>query len=240
MSPWLTAVGCAVVCGALGMVVPRLIARVPEPDPPAEPYPGEPPKAPYVEIAARPRLLLGSVVASFLAGGVVGWGVGWESALVGLVLLVPAGVALAVIDWHTRLLPSRIVLPATLAVVLLALLGWAVSGSAADLVRGLVGLVAVRSFYWLLWRVHATGMGFGDVRLSALTGFVLGHLGWGELLVGTYAPFLIFGLPGLALAVLRRDRALLRKAFPFGPSMLVGALVGVVLGEQVLAGLVAR
>jgi leader peptidase (prepilin peptidase)/N-methyltransferase len=160
--------------------------------------------------------------------------------LVGLVALVPVGVALAVIDWHTRLLPSRIVLPATAAAVLLGCLGWAVTGDRDDLVRGLLGLLAVRSFYWLLWRVNATGMGFGDVRLAGLMGFVLGHLGWGELLLGTYAPFLIFGLPGLLLAVLRRDRALLRKAYPFGPSMLVGAVVGIALGEQLLAGLVAR
>ena len=47
-------------------------------------------------------------------------------------------------------------------------------------------------------------------------------------MVGTYASFLLFGLPGLVVALARRDRSLLRTAYPFGPSMLVGAVVGVV------------
>ena len=54
-----------------------------------------------------------------------------------------------------------------------------------------------RSVYWLLWFLHSAGMGFGDVRLAALLGFSLGHVGWPELGVGMYAGFLVFGvLPG--------------------------------------------
>jgi leader peptidase (prepilin peptidase)/N-methyltransferase len=238
--PWSAALVCGLLCAVLGALVPVLVGRLPEPDPPLEPYPGEPPKEPYAAIAARRGLRPGSVLASAVAGAVIGRAVGWDPVLVGLVPLVPVGVALAVIDWRTRLLPSRIVLPTTALAVLLGCLGWAVARDPDDLVRGLVGLLAVRSFYWLLWRVNATGMGFGDVRLAGLTGFVLGHLGWGELLLGTYAPFLVFGLPGLLLALARRDRALLKKAFPFGPSMLVGALIGIAVGEQLLASLVAR
>lgn len=239
MSALAAALVCAATAGVLGAAVPALVRRLPEPAPDPDPVPGEPPKEHYVDLAARPRLRPTCVLVSTVVGALVGGAVGWDPALVALVPLVPLGVALAVVDWRTRLLPSRIVLPATAAVVLLGVAGWAVTGEDADLTRATVGLVAVRSFYWLLWRVHATGMGFGDVRLAALLGFVLGHLGWGPLLVGTYAPFLVFGLPGLALAVLRRDRGLLRTAYPFGPAMLVGALVGVVAGEQILAGLVS-
>lgn len=229
----------AATAGLLGAAVPALVRRLPEPHPDPDPVPGEPPKEPYADLAARPRLLPACAAVSAAAGALVGSALGWDPALVGLVPLLPVGVALAFVDWRTRLLPSRIVLPATAAVVVLGLLGWAVTGDHADLVRATAGLLAVRSCYWLLWRVHATGMGFGDVRLAALLGFVLGHLGWGPLLVGTYAPFLIFGLPGLLLAVVRRDRSLLRTAYPFGPAMLAGALVGVVAGERILAGLVS-
>ena len=120
------------------------------------------------------------------------------------------------VDFRTRLLPTRMVLPATAAAILLGLVGWAVTADPDDLVRAAVGLVAVRSFFWVLWWFHSAGMGFGDVRLAALLGFALGYLGVGELVVGAYAGFLVFGLPGLLLAVVRRDRALLRSAFPFG------------------------
>ena len=110
-----------------------------------------------------------------------------------------------------------------------ALMGANGSGK-STLVRALVGLVAARSIYWVLWFVHSAGMGFGDVRLAALLGLVLGRAGWAELVVGTYAPFLLFAVPGLLLALVRRDRSLLRAAYPFGPFMVLGALVGLVAG----------
>jgi leader peptidase (prepilin peptidase)/N-methyltransferase len=175
-----------------------------------------------------------------VAGGLIGAAVGPDWWLLVVVPLVPVCVALSLIDWHTKLLPTRIVLPATAYALVAALVGGAVTQQPDDLVRGLVGLLVVRSVFWLLWRIHSAGMGFGDVRLAALLGLVLGHLGWAELVVGTYTGFLVFGLPGLLLAVVRRDRSLLRSAFPFGPFMVVGALVGILAGPWILSSLVVR
>ena len=222
------------LCGAAGFLVPLLVARTPEPEPVA----GDAPKTPYAQIAARPGLRTRAVLASLIAGGVVGLVVGWDWSLLLLVPLVPVGVALAVIDWHTHLLPSRIVLPALGAAVVLAGVVWLADRDTDAVIRALVGLVGVRSLFWLLWFVRASGMGFGDVRLSALIGLVLGHLGWAELVVGVYGGFLVFGVPGLLLAVVRRDRQLLRTPFPFGPFMLLGALAGIALGPEVWGRLV--
>ena len=80
-------------------------------------------------------------------------------------------------------------------------------------------------------------MGFGDVRLSALLGFVLGYLGWAELLIGVYAAFLEFTLPGLVLAVVLRDRARLKAKVPFGPFLLLGALTGIAFGPWISSSL---
>jgi len=228
------------VCGAVaGWFVPALIRRVPEPAPDQAPekVPAEDPKEPYADIAALPGLAWKSAVASAACAALVGAAVGREWALVILVPLVPLSVALAVIDWRTRLLPTRLVLPATGVAILLGLIGWAVTREPDDLVRAVIALVAVRSFFWVLWWFHSAGMGFGDVRLAALLGFALGHLGWGEVVVGVYSGFLIFALPGVLLAIVRRDRGLLKSAFPFGPFMLVGALIGVVVGAVVWSSL---
>ena len=239
----------AAVCGAAGgWFVPALIGRLPEPAPdpepekepekePQEPKKPEEPKEPYADIAAIRGLAWKSALASTVCAALVGAAVGWQWALVILVPLVPLSVALAVVDWRTRLLPTRLVLPATGVAILLGLIGWAVTRDADDLVRALIALVAVRSFFWVLWWFHSAGMGFGDVRLAALLGFALGQLGWGEVVVGAYSGFLIFGLPGLLLAIVRRDRALLKSAFPFGPFMLVGALIGVLVGSAVWSSL---
>ena len=70
---------------------------------------------------------------------------------------------------------------------------------------------------------------------TAPLGLVLGWLGWGALAIGLWVGFLAFALPALAVIVVRRDRTLMKKSFPFGPFMVVGALVGLVWGTA-LAG----
>jgi leader peptidase (prepilin peptidase)/N-methyltransferase len=145
------------VCGAVGgWFVPAMIGRLPEPAPKPDPEP-EPqpqpqpdakpaaePKEPYAEIAALPGLAWKSVLVSAVCAAVVGAAVGPQWALVILVPLVPLAVALAVIDWRTRLLPTRLVLPATGVAILLGLVGWAVTGDADDLARAAIALVVVR------------------------------------------------------------------------------------------------
>jgi leader peptidase (prepilin peptidase)/N-methyltransferase len=220
----LGAVVAALLSGVLGLLVPKLIASLPEPAEPADDKPL------YAHLAARPRLAAVAALVSLIAGALVGAATGWDWSLVWLVPLVPVAVALSYIDWHTRLLPTRVVLPATLA----AVVGTVVVGLATDerdaLVRALVAMVGVRTFFWVLWFVRSAGMGFGDVRLAALVGLVLGWVGWGPVAIGVWVGFVAFSVPGLLLAVVRRDRSLLKQAFPFGPFMVVGALVGLVWG----------
>lgn len=227
---------CALAAGVGALGVPRMIRLLPPPrgDADREPAPT------YAEVGARPGLGWHCSLAAALVAGLVALAVGPDWWLVVLVPLVPVCVALSVVDWHTRLLPSRIVLPATAYAVLAAVVGWFVSGDTDTLVRAGIGLVAARSVFWVLWFIHSAGMGFGDVRLAALLGVALGHLGWPELVVGMYAGFLVFGLPGLLLALVRRDRSLLRAAFPFGPFMVLGALAGILGGPWLAAWLAGR
>jgi leader peptidase (prepilin peptidase)/N-methyltransferase len=229
--------GCALAAGLAGLLVPWLVRRLPEPEQ-DESVEGEAAKPLYVDLAGRPGLAWRSGVASAGAAAVVAASVGDDWWLVVLVPLVPVCVALAFIDWHTRLLPAVVVLPATAYAVLAGLAGWPVTGDPADLVRAALGLLIARSVYWLLWFLHSAGMGFGDVRLAALLGFALGHVGWPEFGVGMYAGFLVFGVPGLLLAVVKWDRSLLKTAFPFGPFMIAGALLGLVVGPVVTGYLV--
>ncbi|HYH33593.1 MAG TPA: A24 family peptidase [Nocardioides sp.] len=230
------ALASALAAGLAGLVVAPLIRVLPEPERAED----SDPKVPYREVGSRPGLWWRAVLAGAAAGGLVGAAVGRDWWLAVLLPLVPVCVALAVVDWHTKLLPSRLVLPATAYALAAALVGWLVTGDGDDLVRALIGLVVARSVFWVLWWIHSAGMGFGDVRLAALLGVALGHLGWAELVVGLYAGFLVFGLPGLLLALVRRDRTLLRTAFPFGPFMLAGALLGIACGPLLAGYLVGR
>ncbi len=239
----LAAFVAGLLAGLGGLLVPALITRVPEPaaKEPKEPAEGaepaepEEPKALYADIGARAGLGWRSALVSALCGGLLGAATGLDWPLVWLVPLTPVAVALSVIDWHTRLLPRIIVLPTTLAAIALVTAVGLATGERDALVRALLGMVAVRSFFWLLWFIRSAGMGFGDVRLAAIVGLVLGWEGWGALAIGVWVGFICFALPGLALAIVRRDRSLMRKPFPYGPFMVAGALVGLVWGTA-LAG----
>ena len=65
----------------------------------------EPPKTLYADIAARPGLAWRSALIAAAAGALLGAATGLDWALLWLVPLTPVAVALATIDWHTRLLP---------------------------------------------------------------------------------------------------------------------------------------
>jgi leader peptidase (prepilin peptidase)/N-methyltransferase len=221
------------LCFALGLLVPALIGRIPEPDP--GPEPDAEPKEPYAAIADLPGLATKAALASAWAGAVVGYEVGLDWPLLFLLPLVSICVALAVVDWRTRLLPTKVIAPTYLLTVVLVLVCFAVTGDTDDLARAGLGWLVWGGSFFVLWFVHPRGLGYGDVRLAGVLGIALGYLGWGELLVGLYAGFLLGGVGGGLLALLR---VVERRAFPFGPFMLVGALAGVTVGDPVLRSLV--
>lgn len=225
----------AVVAALGGALTPRLVAAIPEPDELPEPITDdEPPKEPYADIAARPGLAWRAAVASGLLAGAFGLALGWAWPLLFLVPLVPVSVALSVVDWRTRLLPTWVIKPTYVGVIALVLVCWAVTRDTDDLVRAGWGWLVAGGLFVLLWFVHPRGMGFGDVRLSGILGIALGYLGWGPLLVGVYTGFLLGGVGGGLLSLLRIVE---RKGFPFGPFMLVGAWIGVLVGESLWASL---
>ncbi len=230
-----TAAACAVAAAVLGGLAPSLVARLPEPQPdPDRPAPAKPKEA-YAAIAARPGFRVRTAIWSAVFAALFGAVLGWDWALVYLVPLTPLAVVLSVVDWRTKLLPTRLLVPAYLFLLPVLVLLGLVTRDWRALWLALAAGVAVRGFYWLFWRFTRSGMGFGDVRLAGLIGLALGFLGWGELLVGVYAGFLLGGIGGTLLTLLR---IVDRRAYPFGPFMLLGALVGVMAGGWV-AGLYA-
>lgn len=232
----------AVVGALLALATPRVVAALPEPAP-HEPDEQElddaraadPPKEPWVVLAGLPGLGPKLAVAAAVVGGLVGARVGLSWPLLTWVVVVPVGVALAVIDWRTRLLPTRIIWPAYGVALVAVGVAAAATLDPMVLVGPLLGSLAGFAVYYLLWFISPRSLGFGDVRLSALLGLALAQLGPGELAIGLYAGFLVGGVAGVAM---RLTGGLARKQhLPFGPFMLLGALVGVLWGEPLWASI---
>ncbi|MCW2833869.1 MAG: peptidase prepilin type [Nocardioides sp.] len=235
----LGAIVASCLCGVLGLLVPRLIAAVPEPEPDLEsesesddlePEPAQDvaDKQLYVDIAAGPRLAPGSAAASAIVGVLIGAVVGLDWSLLFLVPLVPVGVALALIDWRTRLLPTWIIKRTYITLIPLVVIAALASGEPRLLLqRAAIGWAVLGGYYFLSWLVYPRGMGYGDVRLSGILGIALGYLGFGEIVIGAMSGLLLGAVGGVLLSVLK---VVDRKHNPFGPWMLVGGVVGIVLG----------
>lgn len=215
------AIVAAVLSGTLALLVPRLIASVPEPAEPADD------KEPYADIAGRAGLWWRSALVCTVIGALIGGAIGLEWPLLFLVPLVPVGAALALIDWRTRLLPTRIIAPTYAVLVPLVVIAALASGEPKLLIRAAIGWAVMGGLYVLLWIIHPAGMGYGDVRLSGILGIVLGYLGVGQLALGAWSAFLLGGLGGVVLVALK---VIDRKHNPFGPWMLIGAVLGIVAG----------
>ena len=151
--------------------------------------------------------------------------------LVAFAYFAAVGIALALIDLDTRRLPDVIVLPSYLVGGLLLTLACLLGASWEKLAHAGIGALILWVFYALIRLVRPDGMGGGDVKLAGLVGGYLGWIGWGALAVGAFAAFLLGGIFGLGLLLVRRSGR--RTTLPFGPWILAGSWVGICVGQPI-------
>jgi leader peptidase (prepilin peptidase)/N-methyltransferase len=180
-------------------------------------------------IARRyPLVEAGTGVAFVAVTAVVG--VSW--VLPAALYLTAIAVALALIDLDVHRLPDAIVLPSyPVLAALLALASWN-PGGASDwgaLLRAGIGGAGLLAFYLAAALVYPAGMGRGDVKLAGVLGMVLAWFGWGPLAVGAFAAFLLGAL--FSVGLMAAGRAGRKSGIPFGPWMLLGAFLGIAVGE---------
>ena len=178
---------------------------------------------------ARPSLVqvVGTtlLLTGLLAGAVVLTGL--RPATVALAWAAGAGIVLGSVDLAVHRLPDRVTFPAYGVCAAALTADAAVLGSWAALARALVAAVVAFAVAALLAALAPAGLGFGDVKLLALLGLVLGWTGWGVLLAGVFLGLLTGAAVSLVLLVIRRVGW--RTAVPFGPPLLTGAVLALSL-----------
>lgn len=225
-----------------GLAVPRLIAWCPEPEHnPAENPEEFPDHVAFAVLAKRPRLGMGCAAAGAAVGASLGLSIGWAWALPWLLALVAPCIALAVIDYVTWYLPKRLVLPSYAAVAVLEVVATVALGKPLLLALAAGGMVVLGGYYGLMWIISPRIMAFGDVRLGGLIGLALGPLGAATVLLSVVAAAVLSVVAYVPMKLrgnaIRRDgvKGPLKDNVPYGPFLLLGALVAVVVG-RVLAG----
>src|SRR3954454_23481076 len=157
---------------------------------------------PAAAVAAIALVRLGANAHGFLAAGVLA------------VLVV-----LAAIDLRSRLLPNRIVIPATGAVLVFQL----AFGTGAA-VECLVACIGAGMLLMVPGLLQPGAVGMGDVKLAGLLGATLGAQVLGALFIG-----FLLSAPGAAYILLRHGRRGRHRSLPMGPFLALGAAV-VLLG----------
>jgi leader peptidase (prepilin peptidase)/N-methyltransferase len=218
----------AVVAAAAGFVmggpINAVISRVPRKEPVR-------PAVTFGVGGTRRALLIQLACAALFAAAALRFG--FTPALPAWLVLFAALLAISVIDLEHYIVPNRILIPLTAAAV--PLLAFAVLGDDAgveDFVRGLLGGAVGLTVMFVLNLISPRGMGMGDVKMSFPLGLYLGFLGWGEVVLGFFAAFLLGALVGLALIALKRRGR--KDAVPFGPFLAAGTILAALWGEPIL------
>jgi leader peptidase (prepilin peptidase) / N-methyltransferase len=131
-------------------------------------------------------------------------------------------VTISATDLERRIVPNRIVLPATIVVLGLQLVWrptveWPLAGLGA---AGFLLLAAL---------AYPRGMGMGDVKLALLLGVAVGRAVPVALLVGMIAAL----VPSIVLLA-RHGAAARKMAIPFAPFLAVGGVVALFAGRQLI------
>jgi leader peptidase (prepilin peptidase) / N-methyltransferase len=170
------------------------------------------------------------LVALALAGALLAAGV--RPGAVALAWAGVAGVVLAQVDLAVHRLPDRVTVPAYAAVATALLVDAVALGTWTALLRaGLAGAAAF-GLATCAAALSPRGLGFGDVKLLGLLGLVLGWVGWGALLAGVFLGLVAGAAASVTLVA--TGRAGWRTALPFGPPLLVGAVLALALEGQAL------
>ncbi len=158
--------------------------------------------------------------------------IGAEWVLPAYLWFVGVTVTLTLTDLDHKRIPNAILYPGTAVGALLLVPGALIDGNAPQLISAFGGAIAYFTVLLLIALVARGGFGFGDVKLAFLLGLFLGYLGWGRVFVGFFLAFLLGGLVSAVLLVAKIKGR--KDAIPFGPYLIAGAYLGIVVGGPIV------
>jgi leader peptidase (prepilin peptidase)/N-methyltransferase len=179
-----------------------------------------------LDISPRPPALAAGAVTAVLLGALAAR-VHPTLVLAAACWLAACAVPLACTDIAVQRLPDPLTGAAYAGTALLLLIAAAVGGPWSALFRALLGGLALAGFYLLLMLISPSGMGLGDVKLAASLGTLLAWFGWRLLLAGGFAGLWLGAICAGALLVSRRAGR--KQPISFGPFMIAGAVLAVLL-----------
>jgi len=158
--------------------------------------------------------------------GVAIWRLGLSPELPAVLAFIFGGVLLSVIDWKVKRLPTELVYYTLAGVGAGLVFASFVEWDWVPLATAILGGLLFTNVFFLVWLftnkyVGMKMIGFGDVRLAAVLGLLLGWYGLQYVLYGAIVGHL-FAL-GIAVVTSVRERQL-QTTYSFGPPLIAGTL----------------
>ena len=120
---------------------------------------------------------------------------------------------IAAVDFKTKMIYDKILLPMMLAGIFFDVKGWLV-----PIDEGILNAALGFLIMWIIFKISHGGMGGGDVKFSAVLGLWLGDKLFSAILIAS----ILAAIVGIIIFLRTRNA---KFELPFGPFLGIGALI---------------
>ncbi|MCH8571665.1 A24 family peptidase [Nesterenkonia sp. AY15] len=166
-------------------------------------------------------------ITELLSSGAPGRAMAGVLLLIAGVVFAVCAIALSFSDLREHRLPNRIIYPWAGLVMGLLLPTALLLGDPLAALRALAAALTWGGLFLLVRLIAPPALGMGDVKLAVVLGLYTGFLGWDTVLTAVVVSFLLGGLVSAALLLSGRGTA--KTAVPFGPFLLLGTTIALML-----------
>jgi leader peptidase (prepilin peptidase)/N-methyltransferase len=184
----------------------------------------------YCQVSV-PRRLFWVELATAVVFALLAWHYGLSPALGIMAFYACLFIIIFVIDLEHGLILNKVIYPSLVVALLLALLPrpwltqWIVTGIANAAIGGAIGF----ALFLLIAVISRGGMGWGDVKLAGLIGLATGFpLVFLSIIMGA----ILGGIVAVAMVIAKKRQR--RQTIPFGPFLVVAAMITLLWGSTIL------
>ena len=149
-------------------------------------------------------------------------------------------IVIFVYDLKQYIIPDKVLFPAIIITFIFRILEfWNLGlfrnfkleiGNSATILNFLLAALIASGFFFIIWLISGgRWMGFGDVKLAILMGFLLGMP---NVLAALFLAFLFGAIIGIILMVFKKKS--LKSEIPFGPFLIAGTFAAIIYGNQII------
>jgi len=153
-------------------------------------------------------------------------------------LVLASLIAVFFYDWFYYIIPDKVLFPVGILTLLAAIINILFAKSAGldffiyqpDILNLALGLLIGGGFFLILVLVsREKWMGWGDVKLGAFLGILLGYP---SILVALFFAFITGSIASIVLILLKKKK--MKDIIPFGPFLVLGGLIALFAGKWIV------